>query len=60
MPIAWSDELGCIMLDGVPLGMPGYPPNEGELRSAPKSAPRELEEMTEPLLDSKDPEAKAA
>jgi hypothetical protein len=60
MPISWSEELGCIMLDGVPLGMPGYPPSEGELRSASKPAPRPLEEMPESLLGPQDVAADAA
>jgi hypothetical protein len=60
MPIAWSEQLGCITLDGVPLGMPGYLPSQGELRSVPKPAPRAFEEMPESLSDPQDVAADAA
>jgi hypothetical protein len=57
MRIAWSEELGCMILDGVPLGMPGQPRAEGKFRPAPKSPGRDVQETSGSFSDS--PEAAA-
>jgi hypothetical protein len=52
MRIAWSEQLGCMILDGVPLGMPEQPRGEVNPRSGLKSSSRNAEEIPGSFSDS--------
>ncbi|HKD66591.1 MAG TPA: hypothetical protein VKB84_07095 [Candidatus Binataceae bacterium] len=50
MRIVWSEELGCIVLDGVPYGMPEQPTAVSPAPPAKGGARLEIRALPEPPL----------